>query len=226
MSPMPDVISLSDIMRFRRELLVNPLLWTSRHLDAFGCSFQHIDNASTRDLDNGYEAPPQRNDKQESSAEGRTRTSDAEMLATSALPAVKYNILCRFLFHDGSVLNRRRKGPEFSFAGQPVHRPYYTVFYRRNEPNQFNPDVQPLIGYLDYLDVMGRRIRRYMPPTRPGNDHDAVGTRLFAKKLSRVTPAEWTEDPYFLCILLSIAQLQQRLSKDLSALSFFSNHAC
>ncbi|KAJ5927250.1 hypothetical protein N7516_009023 [Penicillium verrucosum] len=222
MSPRPDAISLSDILQYRRELLVNPLFWTSCHLDALGCSFQHIDNFSTKDIYNHYEAPPQRNDNQTSSAKSRTRVSDAEMLAKSAVPSVKYNILCRFLLHDGSGFNMRSKGPEFFFAGQPVHRPRYTVFHRRNQPNQFNPDAQPLIGYLDYLDVTGLRAKRLKPRTRRDKGHDTVGARIFTKKLSRVTPAEWTEDRYFLCVLLSIAQLQERLSKDSSTPSFLS----
>lgn len=112
------------------------------------------------------------------------------------------------------------KGPEFFFAGQPVHRPRYTVFHRRNQPNQFNPDAQPLIGYLDYLDVTGLRAKRLKPRTRRDKGHDTVGARIFTKKLSRVTPAEWTEDRYFLCVLLSIAQLQERFSKDSSTPSF------
>lgn len=103
-----EVISLSNIVLHHRELLVNPLFWTSRHLDALGCRFQLIDNAPTKETGDGHKASQRTNDNQRSSAKERIRIFDAEMLAKSAVPSVKFHILCRFLLHESSVFNKRR----------------------------------------------------------------------------------------------------------------------
>jgi hypothetical protein len=108
MSSIHDAISLSDILRFRRELLVTPLFWTSRHLDALGCSFQQTDNFMAKNTCDGYKAPRWREDKQAPAAKSRTNISDVEMLAKSAVPSLKHNILRRLLLHDGSLFNRCR----------------------------------------------------------------------------------------------------------------------
>lgn len=44
------------------------------------------------------------------------------------------------------------------------------------------------------------------------HSQNAIGARILAKTLSRVTAQECTEDPYFICDFLSIAQLQKRYS--------------
>lgn len=130
------------------------------------------------------------------------------MKKASSISAGKgHNICWNFrLYRSSLTADGDSKGPYFFFAGQPVHRPYYSVFYRRSQSSQSPRDFQPLIGYLDYLDVSGFRMKK-------------LGGHLFAKSLSRVTPNEWTEDPYFLCVLLSIAQLQERLLKNSSPTS-------
>ncbi|KKK14306.1 hypothetical protein ARAM_000778 [Aspergillus rambellii] len=209
-----EVTSLSDIVLHHRELLVNPLFWTSRHLDALGCRFRHIDNATTKETCDGHRASQRTNDNHTSSGKKRMRMSDAEMLATSAVPSVKYHILCRFLLHEGSVFNKRTKGPHFFFAGRPVHRPQYTVFYRRHQHSPSGQDFQPLLGYLDYLDVTSFRVRN--------RGYSTESTHSFAKGSSHIAPNEWTDDPYFMCVLLSIAQLQERLARNSSPTSHTS----
>lgn len=211
MSSVPDGISPSDILRYRRELLVTPLFWTSRHLDALGCTFQQTDNFMARNNCDGYNNRRLREDNQTSAAKNMTKISDVEMLAESAVPSVKRTILCRLLLRDGSFFNRCSKGPEFFFAGRPVHRPRYTVFIRGDRYKQLNNSTPPMVGYLDYLDVTGLREKQFRSSTQPGKRKNTTSTHLFAEKLSQLTPREWTEDPYFICVLLSIAQLQRRL---------------
>ncbi|KAJ5922494.1 hypothetical protein N7516_010197 [Penicillium verrucosum] len=39
---------------------------------------------------------------------------------------------------------------------------------------------------------------------------NSVGVSICQKRLAQTTPKEWTEDPYFICHLLALAQLQER----------------
>ncbi|PLB48355.1 hypothetical protein P170DRAFT_497687 [Aspergillus steynii IBT 23096] len=195
MSTRSNMISLHDIIHHHRKLLVNPLLWTSRHLDALRCRFQHIGDAPTDD-----KALRQSNDKQSSPTKQQSRMGGAEMLANSAVPSVKYHIMCRFLLHQGSLFNKHRWGHtvdmlyrdhlhlvvivkdpnSFSLANPFI--PHYTVFYRRNRPSQPSQSFQPLIGYLDYVDVTGFRMKKLAPCTHLGKGHNAFNTRLYLQE--------------------------------------------
>lgn len=92
-----------------------------------------------------------------------------------------------------------------------VHQPQCVLFSRRRQPSQ--PDTRPLqslVGYFNYTDVKRRRQEKLRPRQNPGGGHNAPGQRLFQKRLFQITPLEWAHDPYLVCILLSIAQLQER----------------
>lgn len=39
---------------------------------------------------------------------------------------------------------------------------------------------------------------------------NSVGASICQKRLAQTTPRKWTEDPYFMCHLLALAQLQER----------------
>jgi hypothetical protein len=41
------VISLAELMNHHRDLLVQPICWTSRHLEMLGCRFEHFDHVPT-----------------------------------------------------------------------------------------------------------------------------------------------------------------------------------
>lgn len=62
----------------------------------------------TENTCDGYKDPRWREDNQTSAAKYRIKNSDVEMLAKSAVPSVKHNILCRILLHDGSFFKRCR----------------------------------------------------------------------------------------------------------------------
>ncbi|OQE21442.1 hypothetical protein PENFLA_c014G10017 [Penicillium flavigenum] len=40
-------ISLAELMSHHRDLLVQPICWTSRHLEMLGCRFEHFDYVPT-----------------------------------------------------------------------------------------------------------------------------------------------------------------------------------
>lgn len=89
-------MAVPGITKHRRELLVNPLFWTTSHLDAFGCSFQCAPTKA-----------PWQSIVIQASDDVNQKTNDAEVLSRSAVPSVKLNILSRFLQDDESVFNQR-----------------------------------------------------------------------------------------------------------------------
>ncbi|KGO65941.1 hypothetical protein PITC_021420 [Penicillium italicum] len=136
--------------------------------------------------------------------------SEARSLARNFSLQGKLNALTNILLSKGSIFDKRSKGPSFIFAGQSIHRPHYTVFYRRDQPDpSICQEPLPMIGYLNYTNVSGTRWHKFQPRHHSGDD-DSTASQLSKKKLARVTPKEWKEDPYFVCVLLSLAQLQER----------------
>lgn len=127
---------------------------------------------------------------------------------------MRYDLVITDSFYYISLTNYgNSKGPCFNFAGHPVHRPHYTVFYRRDQPDRsVSQEPLPVIGYLNYTNVSGTRWHKFQPRHHDGGVDYAVSP-LSKKKLARVTPKEWKEDPYFVCVLLSLAQLQEHRLK-------------
>ncbi|CAG8376545.1 unnamed protein product [Penicillium salamii] len=206
---------LAYMMRHHRELLVDPMFWTSRHLDLVGCHFQSCKSAEyTQNNKNARE----RSDL----GDGFPRVtipppSDPQRLAKSCAPLVKLYSLIRILEYKGSTFEercQRGRGPKFYFAGRAIHRPNFVVFGRRKEANSPLEDAfQCLIGYFDYSSASNGRKNKFQARCHPGGGDNAPVGRLHDKRLAQITPANWEEDPYFVCILLSIAQLQERSLK-------------
>ena len=103
------------------------------------------------------------------------------------------------------------KGTPFYFQGRPVHQPDYIVFYRYEQPIDHIHNGSPsLVGYVHYTSVNGDRRRHFEPCPGPIGVKNSVGASICQKRLSQMTPKDWTEDPYFICHLLALAQLQER----------------
>ncbi|PYI29171.1 hypothetical protein BP00DRAFT_479676 [Aspergillus indologenus CBS 114.80] len=177
---------LLDFVRGRRDLLDHPLLWTLEHLELLGC---HFDDLKTS-------AYP------ESAPKDAKGTADAESLAHRLFPEVKLRSLCRLLLGEGRNFARARQGTHFYFQGRPIHRPSYMAFYRRETP--LDNSSPPLVGYVHYTDINGDRIDHCEGLARASR---VPGRRQ--KLLALTTPKDWTEDPYFLFILLALAQRQR-----------------
>ncbi|PYI00911.1 hypothetical protein BO78DRAFT_434069, partial [Aspergillus sclerotiicarbonarius CBS 121057] len=194
------------ILHHHRELFVNPLFWTSRHLDLVGCQFEDVDAASietTQASDCGT---------------GDDRSlSDVESLATNVFLGVKYRCLVRLLVGECRIFAKARKGPSFFFAGQPVHRPHYNVFRRHGQPNELARNGSPpLIGYLHYTDVTGDRLNEFEPRPDPSGRLNFIGASIRNKRVAQITPKDWTEDPYFVeYIHLYEVEMPAKLLEDL-----------
>jgi len=76
------------------------------------------------------------------------------------------------------------------------------AFYRRETP--LDNSSPPLVGYIHYTDINGDRIDHCKGLARASR----VPGRC-QKLLALTTPSDWTEDPYFLFILLALAQRQR-----------------
>ncbi|KAG5755825.1 hypothetical protein H9Q70_001613 [Fusarium xylarioides] len=71
------------------------------------------------------------------------------------------------------------------------------------------PHADPMIGYYRYSADEERKEKLRAPRPPRGLDNDPVQQKYDAR-YRKLTPEDWRQDPYLVCILLSLAQLQQR----------------
>ncbi|KAL4744897.1 hypothetical protein BDW72DRAFT_187705 [Aspergillus terricola var. indicus] len=193
----------------QKGILDHPLCWTSRHLDIVGCQFQ---DAITSPTASGPDNSIASLDCTGRANIERGSCLEAERLAKSCAPRVKYCILTNILSCEGNPFEEHSDSIPFYFAGQVVHRPRCVTFRRRQHATQPTYHASgPLVGYLDYSAINQSRRERLQPRQHPGGGINAAGCSLFRKKLSHIVPKDWTHDPYLLCVLLSFGQLQERL---------------
>lgn len=103
-----------------------------------------------------------------------------------------------------------------------MHQPDYIVFPRRENPsNHIHTYLPSSVGYLHYTSVNGDRRRLYEAFPGPMGTLNYVGARVCQKQLHRTIPKDWTEDPYFVCHLLALAQSEDR-KLGLSRLNVFT----
>ncbi|KAJ5096867.1 hypothetical protein N7456_007588 [Penicillium angulare] len=190
--------SLYDLVYHHNGFLVNPLLWTSRHLDLVGCRFEDaITSLPCRE-------PVQ--DDQKTEETHLKPQPHAEVLALKPHPVDKLRALFSILVGREHEFARYRRGYTFYFQGRPVHRPEYLVFHRHEQPpDRIYNNSPPVIG--------GARGRRFEACPGPGGIDNQIGINIRNIKISQTKPKEWTEDPYFLCHLLALAQFQGRKSQ-------------
>ena len=84
--------SFRDIVRNHRGFLINPLQWTSRHLDLVGCRFEDVGTPPvyTESTQNDY----RNNDGRKPCP---TPPSDAEVIAMNLFPIIKRRRLINIL---------------------------------------------------------------------------------------------------------------------------------
>ncbi|KAJ5585447.1 uncharacterized protein N7459_005247 [Penicillium hispanicum] len=203
-SSLPPIYSILSL----KEILVSPILWNSHHLDIVGCHFQEKDVPT----DNSQgDCDAKRQDTERTSDE-EFEYFQVERLARSPFVAEKHNTLVALLTHNGSPFEERQIYDDsgFHFARKIVHRPQYAVFSRREPSRQpIDSAPQPLIAYIEYSNVEYYRRERLRPREHPGGGYNAVGYGLYRKHLALATPKDWTKDPYLVCTLLALAQLQR-----------------
>lgn len=200
--------SLHELSVDNGRFQATPLFWTNEHLELVGCQFLEIEVA---------------NDSQGQHArqDGRL-TYYATRLATTPVENMKAHYI-RSLFRGTGVLEFvlyvtytstasllltfRSASAAFYYAGRLVHVPEVSAF--RIAGHIDVPHPEPVVGYYSYKADEIRRAR-FTPRAGPPGTLNLAMQSLYQRKLARVTPEDWTRDPYLVCILLSLAQLQAR----------------
>ncbi|CAI7603781.1 unnamed protein product [Penicillium glandicola] len=210
--PATGVISLAELMSHHRDFLVEPICWTSRHLEILGCRFEHLDHVPADDIEpNANTSQPIDDGKKLEKRRGVTPTHE-EIFATARYIMSRED---SFEFLVFPLLNRKCERPHFFFANKRIHRPQYNVFYRSRKRNQRASQApRPMIGYLDYRDVEDYRQKMFPARCPPDGLTNRPGGRIRLKRIAQITPKNWSEDPYLLCVLLSLAQLQEYHRKE------------
>ena len=216
-----------DIVLDQPGFLVHPLQWTSRHLEQLGWRFEDVPTTPV------YPETPNVHSNGDSGKPLPKRPNDAEALAMDLFPVRKRHCLSNILLGEGrkfaytrydpwstwrdhsmGMTERslttplRSEGALFYFRGRPVHRPDYIVFHRHG--GSFGNSPPALVGHVHYTSVNGDRRRLFEPGPGQVRTITSVGVSIRRKQLAQATPKQWTEDPYFLCHLLALAQLQER----------------
>ncbi|KAL4900412.1 hypothetical protein BDW74DRAFT_182741 [Aspergillus multicolor] len=137
------------------------------------------------------------------------RSSLAKRLAIRPYPAPRHAFLVKILIGKEHGFAKYRKGARFYFAGKRVHQVKSTVFYRHGQPSE-HASGPPMVGYLQYEEVLAGRTRSYNTRRDPSGSPNQIVTRICEKRLAKVTLGDWTKDPYFACVLLALAQRQKR----------------
>ncbi|KAL5338012.1 hypothetical protein BJX70DRAFT_367892 [Aspergillus crustosus] len=219
MQPSSGQPSLYALLRDER-LLAYPPAWTSRHLDMVGCRFQ--DTSTSPPVSD----PDERIESQILSGSSYR----AKSLAIASSPLSKICHLSNLLSHEGSSFQSYRHYYDwrnaripFWFDRKAIDKPQCVIYKRRRQATQ--PKycaAEPLIGFTTYSDIKSARQRFYDAPSHPGGGCNAPGGSLCRIKLRKITPEDWTSDPYFVCILLSLMQLHRQLLKDPHVTTFTS----
>ncbi|KAF5556624.1 hypothetical protein FMEXI_1096 [Fusarium mexicanum] len=171
---------------------VSLLHWTAHHLELLGCTFLKVEAAN--DTQGDY---PQQ--------DGRL-TYYATRLATTPVENMKHHYV-RSLFRRTNVLEYVLVTAAFHYGGRLVHVPHCSAFRIAGHINV--PHPEPIVGYYCYDAEEGRQARFTARAGPPGIENLPV-QRLYDRRLARVTPVEWVKDPYLVCVILSLAQIQWR----------------
>lgn len=115
------------------------------------------------------------------------------------------------LLRAGLTFFFNRGSPPFKFNNRRIHLPECDI-YRVTTPNtpDTQPQAPPIIGYFHYDDVTKDREKALTPRLNPRGGFNWPVARLYQRRLHGVTPDLWSQDPYLICLLLSLAQLQWR----------------
>ncbi|RGP59251.1 hypothetical protein FSPOR_11468 [Fusarium sporotrichioides] len=156
----------------------HPYFWTAFHLRLVKCSFQQV-----------------KDNMLVQAHLDRARTLKAEKLAKRPAPNLKSFYVTGLLIRKG-----------FYFAGCLIVLEEGCDIYQIDN-NKFMRQPVPTIGYYLYNIDSARRKRLSAPPAPCGLKNEAV-ERIYNRRLSNITPADWRNDPYMVCLLLSLAQHQ------------------
>ncbi|KAL3459528.1 hypothetical protein BJX64DRAFT_291195 [Aspergillus heterothallicus] len=196
--------SLYEHIHRHGELFVNPLHWTDHHLRLVGSGFVNVSNTYA--------------DYSQERCRDESRSSHHDQ---DRPPATKYDVQVNELHSLTKVLvgfdrpfAKSREGSWFYFKRQPLHKAEYTIFHRHGSATGYLREGIPfMVGYLTWANVINQRVMRYMGHPGPKGTRNGVGIRLRSRRVAKITPRNWSEDPFYLCVLLALAQSQEITAK-------------
>ncbi|KAF5618664.1 hypothetical protein F52700_12184 [Fusarium sp. NRRL 52700] len=182
-------------------LVEHPLFWTADHLAVLNCNFQQVES------DDARESVTPDTEKAEHMAES------ALQLARGASLEAKPGWVAKLLL--------RNKPTPITFIHESDYRLYFDYGHYRIplwdsnvriyciKKEAFIPDANPIMGYYRYnADKERQRHLKVSPGT--GGIKNGPFQRICDMRCRQVTPTDWRHDPYLVCLLLSLAQLQDR----------------
>ncbi|KAF4452132.1 hypothetical protein F53441_4969 [Fusarium austroafricanum] len=187
----------------------HPVFWTSKDLSIAKCNFKETKDNVGNQVSLG--------------AHNDLRTVLAKNLATH-IASTEFEFIKAFksvdaahqLVREGSPLVGVKGGsPAFYFARRHIHQTETRLYLiNKDVPG----DRVPLIGYYLYNVDMLRR-KRLKPRPGPNGHYNEPVQRKSDIRLRRMTPNDWRQDPYMVCLLISMGHLQWALTTGDSSLA-------
>ncbi|KAF4949956.1 hypothetical protein FGADI_8557 [Fusarium gaditjirri] len=201
--PTPITKSLHRICVENPRFHVHPLFWTCKHLQVLHCQFNHLDSTSP-----SLSLPP---------SPPLSPSSDTDRDLARLVPRMKNGEFASGRFACFCVMMRPRGiikaygRPYFLYNKAKLHMVECNVF---KIDEVYNFEQPPIIGHFQYDELVKQRKRANRPRRHPvPGTLNLPAERLYQRRLRDLTPAMWFEDPYLVCILLSLAQFQRQKSQ-------------
>ncbi|KAG5764823.1 hypothetical protein H9Q69_007348 [Fusarium xylarioides] len=186
---------------------VHPLFWTSKHLQVLHCHFNHVDSSSL-----ALTLPPSPPLSPSSDAEREDLVRLVPRITHGQFASGRSACFSVMMRARGIINTERR--PHLFYNKLRLHTPECNVF---RFSDVYNFEVRPILGHFRYDEVVRKRELAIKPRRHPvPGSSNLPAERLYERRLRDLTPALWFEDPYLVCVLLSLAQLRWQKQKSIT----------
>lgn len=119
--------------------------------------------------------------------------------------------MCKVLFecHSSGLINLCRAPLSFYYCKHRVQLVDSDVHIYCIKKEISMPHANPIFEYYRYNTDKERQQKLRAPRAPSGLNNELVQSK-YDTRYRLVTPTDWRHDPYFVCILMSLAQLQDR----------------
>ncbi|KAH7222564.1 uncharacterized protein BKA55DRAFT_697339 [Fusarium redolens] len=179
---------------------IHPRLWTSHHLSIVNCTFQQVETGDAY-VPVGFYTQTAERLAESAKKLARGDTPDTKFLWVESLLLREGTSPIAFITTPLSFYYGKRR---VRLADSHVH-----IFCIKEEISI--PHVDPVMGYYRY-NADEQRQKRFRAPRAPSGLNNNPVQRKYDTRYRKVTPEDLRKDPYLVCILLSLAQLQHRKS--------------
>lgn len=203
-------MSINELAQLHpKVLLVDPIRWTSLHLNILGCSFtrpceamptsqaNHAEHCSCKDIITQFLIYREKYHFREKYIL-QLLTADQTLLSSFVFSwSVSMNSAKHALYRNdlGLYLNRK-----------VAVRLTCNTLYVRNKGVTSAVLEQPVAAYIDHDHLKAMRAKRYT--NSPGNHYE---------RLRKIQPGEPTQDPYIVALLIALAQKTRSSTKNVDS---------